>query len=68
MTLCKSTKDLRKRAGALQAMVYLAGQAPFRRPVIVGTELVSFSALLTCRHAGIRPAAMIESGADSFDR
>jgi NADPH-dependent 2,4-dienoyl-CoA reductase/sulfur reductase-like enzyme len=49
-------------AGALQGMVYLQGLAPFRRPVILGTELVAFSALLTCRHAGIRPAAMIEPG------
>lgn len=48
--------------GALQALVYLSGQAPFRRPVILGSELVSFSALLTCRHAGIRPAAMVEPG------
>ena len=46
--------------GALQSMVYLKNRVPFRRPLIVGTELVSFSALLTCRHAGIRPAAMIE--------
>ena len=48
--------------GALQAFVHLERLTPFRRPVIVGTELVSFSALLTCRHAGIRPAAMIEEG------
>jgi NADPH-dependent 2,4-dienoyl-CoA reductase/sulfur reductase-like enzyme len=27
--------------GALQGLVYLNGQAPFRRPVILGTELVS---------------------------
>jgi len=47
--------------GALQALVYLEGLKPFHRPVILGTELVSFSALLTCRHAGIRPAAMIEA-------
>lgn len=46
--------------GALQAFVYLENLVPFRRPVILGTELVSFSALLTCRHAGIRPVAMIE--------
>ncbi len=46
--------------GALQSMVYLKSRAPFARPVIVGTELVSFSALLTCRHAGIRPVAMVE--------
>lgn len=48
--------------GALQGMVYLNGQQPFRRPVVLGTELVAFSALLTCRHAGIRPLAMIEPG------
>ena len=46
--------------GALQSMVYLKSRKPFKRPVIVGTELVSFSALLTCRHAGIRPVAMVE--------
>lgn len=46
--------------GALQSMVYLKSRTPFLRPVIVGTELVSFSALLTCRHAGIRPVAMVE--------
>src|SRR3546814_15700379 len=46
--------------GALQSLVYLAGQRPFRRPVILGSELVSFSALLTCRHAGILPVAMVE--------
>ena len=49
--------------GALQAMVYLKGVVPFRRPVIVGTELVSFSALWTCRRAGIRPVAMLEENA-----
>jgi len=46
--------------GALQSMVYLKRGIPFHRPVIVGSELVSFSALLTCRHAGIKPVAMID--------
>lgn len=49
--------------GALQGIVYLNGQRPFRRPVILGSELVAFSALLTCRHAGIRPVAMVEPNA-----
>lgn len=49
--------------GALQGMVYLEGRRPFRRPVILGTELVSFSAIMTCSHAGIRPLAMIEPNA-----
>lgn len=46
--------------GALQDMVYIEGRRPFRKPVILGTELVSFSAIMTCAHAGIRPLAMIE--------
>lgn len=46
--------------GALQQLVYLASAKPFDRAVIVGTELVSFSAILTLRHAGIVPVAMIE--------
>jgi len=48
--------------GALQSMLYLKRRLPFKRPLIVGSELVSFSALLTCRHAGIKPVAMIEAG------
>ena len=47
--------------GALQAHVYLEDHKPFARPVIIGSEWVSFSALLTCRHKGIRPVAMIEA-------
>lgn len=47
--------------GALQAMVYLNSTIPFKSPIIVGSELVSFSSLLTCRKAGIKPVAMIES-------
>lgn len=46
--------------GALQQHVYLYHNKPFERPVIIGSELVSFSALLTCRHLGIRPVAMLE--------
>jgi thioredoxin reductase len=49
--------------GGVQGLVYGAGLRPFRRPVILGTELVAFSAILTCRHAGIRPVAMVEPGA-----
>lgn len=49
--------------GALQASLYLHGITPFRRPVVVGTELVSLSALATCRRHGIRPVAMLEPGA-----
>lgn len=48
--------------GALQGIVHLNHQRPFRRPVILGSELVAFSALFTCRAAGIRPVAMLEHG------
>ncbi len=46
--------------GTLQHAVHVEHLAPFRRPVIVGTELVSLSSVLTCRHAGMRPVAVIE--------
>lgn len=47
--------------GALQSYLYLQGLKPFDRPLIVGTELVSLSAVLSCLKAGIKPVAMIEA-------
>jgi len=48
--------------GALQACLHLEHLQPgFRRPVIVGTDLIGLSALWTCLGHGIRPAAIIES-------
>lgn len=49
-------------AGALQQFVYLNGKKPCRNPVIVGSELVSFSALWTLKNAGVKAQAMVESG------
>ncbi len=49
--------------GTLQCFVYLYDLIPFRRPLILGTEIVTLSALLTCRSAGIRPAAVVETSA-----
>ncbi|WLD98910.1 FAD-dependent oxidoreductase [Agrobacterium leguminum] len=46
--------------GTLQSYVAFHGIMPFRRPLIVGSELVSFSALLTCLTHRARPVAMIE--------
>lgn len=46
--------------GALQSFLHLHGLLPFRRPVILGTEIVSLSAMLTCHSAGIQPVAVIE--------
>lgn len=48
--------------GALQAHIYLERLIPFRLPVIVGTELVSLSAIWTCLAHGIRPQAIIADG------
>ena len=48
--------------GALQSFIYLQKKIPFKRPLIVGTELVSMSAIWTCRLAGIKPAAVVEAG------
>jgi len=49
--------------GALQQLVYLKDARPFKRPVVIGSELVSFSTLLTLRHAGVKPLAIIEENA-----
>jgi len=46
--------------GSLQQLVHVASQRPCRRAVIVGSELVSLSNLLTFRHAGIVPVAIVE--------
>lgn len=46
--------------GTLQSYVAFHKLMPFRRPLIVGSELVSLSALLTCLSHGARPVAMIE--------
>jgi thioredoxin reductase len=45
--------------GLLQQMVYLHHLPVGRRAVIVGAEHVSYSALLTLRHAGVEPVAMV---------
>ncbi|WP_248962160.1 FAD-dependent oxidoreductase [Sphaerisporangium perillae] len=45
--------------GMLQQAVYLRGQSVGKRAVIVGAEHVSYSAVLTLDHAGVRVAAMV---------
>ena len=44
--------------GTLQQMVYLKNEKPFSNPVIIGNEWVTFSALMTCKHAGIKPVGI----------
>jgi thioredoxin reductase len=46
--------------GALQQFTYLRKQKSCTTAVLVGTELVSFSALWTLRNAGAKAAVMIE--------
>ena len=48
--------------GTLQQLVYLQNTKPFSSPVILGSEWVSFSAMATCRHAGMRPVALLAEG------
>ena len=48
--------------GALQSHVYVERLTPFRRPLLVGTELVGLSAVWTCLAHGMRPAAVVEAG------
>lgn len=46
--------------GALQSYLHIERLKPFLRPLIVGSELVAMSAVLSCLRAGIRPVAVIE--------
>jgi len=52
----------------LQAYVAFHGLMPFRRPLIVGSELVSMSAILTCLSHGARPVALIEAQSHAIAR
>lgn len=56
--------------GELQQRVYLNGERPFKRPVIVGSEWVSYSTLLTCRHLHAKPVMILaedgENAAPSY--
>jgi len=46
--------------GALQRFTYIQERRPFDKAVIVGSEVVSFSAIMTARHAGIEIVGMVE--------
>lgn len=48
--------------GSLQSYVVFHNLMPFRRPVIVGSELVTLSAIWTCLSHGARPVAVLEPG------
>ncbi|WP_114836262.1 NAD(P)/FAD-dependent oxidoreductase (plasmid) [Agrobacterium tumefaciens] len=46
--------------GTLQSYVAFHNMMPFKRPVIVGSELVTLSAVWTCMSHGARPVAVLE--------
>lgn len=46
--------------GTLQSYVAFHKMMPFKRPVIVGSELVTLSAVWTCLSHGARPVAVLE--------
>jgi len=48
--------------GALQRFVALGARRPCRRAVVIGSEWVALSALLTLRRAGIAVVAVLEEG------
>ena len=54
--------------GALQRFAYLQEIKPFDKAVVIGSEIVSFSALMSAKHAGIEIAAIVEekNEIDSF--
>jgi thioredoxin reductase len=50
--------------GSLQQSVYLNNQEIGTRAVVIGAEHVSFSAIMTLSHAGVKPLALITSEAN----
>lgn len=51
--------------GQLQDLVHVHGRSVGTRAVIVGAEWVSWSAVLTLRHAGCKPVLMVSSQAQA---
>jgi thioredoxin reductase len=47
--------------GALQRFAYFYGSIPCRAPIVVGTEIVAYSTILTLRHFGAKPVAFIDT-------
>lgn len=54
--------------GALQSYLAFHGLMPFKRPIILGSELVSLSAIVTCLTHGARPVAMVEPATHALAR
>ncbi len=54
--------------GALQRFVYLHKQLPCRLPIVVGSELIAYSTILTLRQFGVKPVAFVTSARRSRAR
>lgn len=54
--------------GTLQSYVAFHNMMPFKRPLIVGSELVTLSAVWTCLSHGARPVAVLEQSQHSLVR
>ena len=52
--------------GAVQQFLHFTRQLPFRRPVIIGSEWVSYSVVLTLKKAGLAPVAIVEEHSNSI--
>ncbi len=50
--------------GALQRFIYMQKMRPFKNAVIIGSEAVSFSALMSAKKAGIKIKALIDDKKD----
>ena len=46
--------------GALQRFTYIQKRRPFKKAVIIGSDIVAFSALMTAKKAGIEIVGMVE--------
>ena len=46
--------------GALQRFTYIQKRRPFKKAVIIGSDIVAFSALMTAKRAGVEIVGMIE--------
>lgn len=52
--------------GSIQRLITDNQELPFKKPAIVGTEIVSLSAIVSCTEHGAKPVAMIEES-NSFN-
>ena len=52
--------------GAVQQFLHFNRRLPFRRPIVIGSEWVSYSVVLTLKKAGRTPVAIVEEHSSSI--